>query len=71
MIRLRVWANTQPGAFVLAPQFPLATERFTDIHTGGPDGVFDANKVAHLFAALQGLELAEQPLSAPLQQAVA
>ncbi len=41
---------------------------FTDIHTMGPNGVFDAAKVEHLFVVLHGLELAPQW---PLAQAVA
>ena len=39
------------------PTKRLYESPFTDIHTEGPDGVFDAVKIEHLFVALQGLEL--------------
>ena len=59
---------TEHGAM---PAERLYASPFTDIHTCGPDGVFDAAKVEHLFIALQGLELASQPAAQPLQQAAA
>ncbi len=48
------------------PAERLYASPFTDIHAQGPDGVFDAAHVEHLFVALQGLELQPQG-----QQAVA
>lgn len=56
---------TEHGAM---PAERLYASPFTDIHTEGPDGVFDGAKVEYLFIALQGLELAAQPTP---QQAVA
>ena len=56
---------TEHGAM---PAERLYASPFTDIHAQGPDGVFDAARVEHLFVALQGLELQSQPQG---QQAVA
>ncbi len=39
------------------PAGRLYASPFTDIHAQGPDGVFDAANVEHLFKALEGLEL--------------
>ncbi len=45
---------TEHGAM---PAARLYESPFTDIHTQGPDGVFDTHKVEQLFQALHGLEL--------------
>ena len=45
---------TEHGAM---PAERLYASPFTDIHTQGPNGVFDAANVEQLFVALQGLEL--------------
>ena len=45
---------TEHGAM---PKDRLYESPFTDIHAQGPNGVFDAANVEHLFVALQGLEL--------------
>lgn len=45
---------TEHGAM---PAARLYASPFTDIHAHGPDGVFDAANVEHLFKALEGLEL--------------
>ena len=45
---------TEHGAM---PAARLYASPFTGIHAHGPEGVFDAAKVEHLFKALEGLEL--------------
>ncbi|PJI95366.1 type I restriction enzyme R subunit [Acidovorax sp. 69] len=45
---------TEHGAM---PAARLYESPFTDIHSEGPDGVFDGNKVEQLFQALHGFEL--------------
>ncbi len=50
-------AVQHPSEHGAMPAERLYASPFTDIHAQGPDGVFGAANVEHLFKALEGLEL--------------